>query len=109
MFKATRNQIKKTYGCVYCCGYRNAQNLENLLGLRRIAYNSGLYGWNYHVLEVDDNTCILTGYRGTFGINIDGEDLRELEKRVDKAWGKKEEIEKIRKDFQTFLLSKIMK
>lgn len=109
MFKTTRNQVKQTYFNVFCCGYCSAQNLEHLLGLRRIAYNSGLYGWNYHVLEVDDNTCILTGYRGTFGVNIDGEELRELDKRAGQVWGKKEEIEKLRKTFHTFLLSKIMK
>lgn len=109
MFKTTRNEIKKTYASIFCCGYCSAQNLENLLRLRRIAYNSGAYGWNYHVLEVTPDVCILTGYSGTFGVNIDGEELRELEKRADQAWGNKEETEKIRKDFQMFLLSKIMK
>lgn len=107
MFKTTKNQVKNTYWKIYQCGYCNVQSLEIILGFRRIAYNSGLYGWNYHVLELNDDACIVTGYRNTFGINIDGEELRELEKRAGQAWGNKEEIEKIRKDFHNLLLAQI--
>lgn len=109
MFKITKKDVKNSYNTIFCCGYCNAQHLEKVLRLRRIAYNSGAYGWNYHVLEVTPDVCILTGYSGTFGVNLDGKELRDLDARARQiihAEGNnnaEEEIEKLKNDFFAFL------
>lgn len=110
MFKITRNDIKNTYWKIFQCGYCEIQSLANILGFRKLAYNSGIYGWNYHLYEVNDDCCILTGYRGMFGISLDGEELRVFERRASKLTpNDKEEIQKLENDFYSFLIRKFEK
>lgn len=71
-FKITRKEIKENYRAVsvpYCA-------LQSLLDRKRpIAYNAGVYGWNYDVYdfrwEFSTDICICTGYRGYPGIPVD--------------------------------------
>ena len=71
-FKVTRKEIKENYRAVsvpYC-------ELQHLLRYRNpIAYNSGIYGWNYNMYDFScdfsTNICICTGYRGCPGIRVE--------------------------------------
>lgn len=69
-FKITRKQIKENYRAInvpYC-------ELQHLLHYRSpVAYNDGIYGWNYDVYNLSDfgtNICICTGYRNYPGIPV---------------------------------------
>ena len=69
--EATKNTIKRNYSNIINVGYTN---LENLLYLDDAKYyNHGVYGWNWDAYELDENTCLITGYRNTLGDNIDRE------------------------------------
>ena len=59
-FKTTRNQINQNYNNVICIGYCDAQYL--LQGKNPIAYNAGVYGWNYDLYTIG-GVAIVTGYR----------------------------------------------
>ena len=71
-FKVTRKEIKENYRAInvpYC-------ELQSLLSYRSpIAYNSGIYGWNYDVYDFSrdfsTNICICTGYRRYPGIPVE--------------------------------------
>lgn len=70
-FKVTRKQIKENYKAVnvpYC-------ELQHLLRYRSpVAYNTGIYGWNFDVYDFTDfstNICICTGYRLCPGIPVE--------------------------------------
>lgn len=67
-FKITRRELKEIYRVVnvpYC-------ELQHLLKYcSPIAYNAGVYGWNYDVYDFtryNTNICICTGYRCPPGI-----------------------------------------
>ena len=81
-FKITRKDIKENYRVInvpYC-------ELQSLLHYRNpIAYNSGVYGWNYDVYtfyDFDTNICICTGYRGYPGIPVDYEIYKNYEEKA---------------------------
>ena len=71
-FKITKKEIKENYRAVsvpYC-------ELQHLLRYRNpIAYNSGIYGWNYDMYDFSrdfsTNICICTGYRRYPGISVE--------------------------------------
>ena len=79
-FKVTRKEIKENYRAVsvpYC-------ELQHLLHYRSpIAYNSGIYGWNYDMYDFsrdfNTNICICTGYRNCPGIPV----AREIYSKYD--------------------------
>ena len=77
----TRNEIKRLYRNVYCVGYCDMYYLLQD-GARKIGYNSGVYGWNYTVYEINADTCILTGYRGFFGKKIPHKAWKVLEENL---------------------------
>lgn len=58
-FKTTRKEITQNYKNVICVGYCNAQYL--LQGKNPIAYNAGVYGWNYDLYDIN-GVAIVTGY-----------------------------------------------
>lgn len=76
----TRNQIRANYSRILYCGYCAMSHL--LLREKPIAYNSGLYGWNYDAYEID-GTIILTGYKNMFGMYINP---IEEEKQAQAIW-----------------------
>ena len=71
-FKVTGKEIKENYRAInvpYC-------ELQSLLHYRSpIAYNSGIYGWNYDVYDFrwdfSTDICICTGYRNYPGIPVE--------------------------------------
>lgn len=70
-FKITRRELKENYRCV-AVGYCDLQYLLHYCS--PIAYNSGVYGWNYDVYTFEQystNIAICEGYRGYPGIPID--------------------------------------
>ena len=69
-FKVTRRELKENYRCV-SVGYCDLQYL--LRYCSPIAYNSGVYGWNYDVYTFEQystNIAICTGYRNCPGIPV---------------------------------------
>lgn len=75
-FKVTSKEVKQNYSIVISIGYCGAQAL--LRYEKPIAYNSGVYGWNYDLYEISDNIAITTGYR-PIGKSIDYTLLGEAE------------------------------
>lgn len=79
-FFVTRPQVKKNYYRILCCNYCAMQYL--LMGKYPIAYNAGIYGWNYDLYDLD-GIALLTGYRGTYGQYINP---MEEEKHARAIW-----------------------
>ncbi len=63
--KVTRKDLTGQYGKIYRCGYCDLQPLFS--SSDATFYNAGVYGWNYDGFIIDNNTVILSGYRGMFG------------------------------------------
>ena len=109
-FKITRRELKENYRCV-SVGYCELQYI--LRDCSPIAYNSGVYGWNYDVYTFEQystNIAICTGYRGMPGKNLytAGISCREWDKKAEEIilkyqWDDvdkgKEELEKLLKEF----------
>lgn len=70
-FKVTRKEIKENYRAV-CVPYCELQHL--LQYCSPVAYNAGVYGWNYDMYDFtrySTNICICTGYRCPPGIPVE--------------------------------------
>lgn len=79
-FKTTRNELTATglpiVKIPYCC-------CQTLLKFQEpIAFNAGLYGWNYDVYKIN-NTLVVTGYSMTVK-GIEGKYYDDFEKRSKK-------------------------
>lgn len=79
--KTTRNIIMRTSNNVKCAGYCDLQAL--LRNHEPLAYNSGIYGWNFDVYEVYGVT-ICTGYRNMPGARC--KDISEFEEKAAAIW-----------------------
>lgn len=78
-FKTTVKEINNYYATVISLGYCDAQHL---LSYRSpIAYNAGIYGWNFD-LYVIDGIAITTGYRNTTGYRPDYKLVKKYEDKV---------------------------
>lgn len=75
--KATRKSIVESSTRVVSAGYCDLQNL--LINHSPIAYNAGVYGWNFDAYEIDDLT-ICTGYRNMPGKLANN--IREYDERA---------------------------
>ena len=78
--QATRKDIKARYNRIFNVGYCNMPYL--LTGIEPSFYNCGVYGWNWDAYEIEDNICIITGYRNTLGVDVDSKQLREYEEKA---------------------------
>lgn len=76
-FKTTRKEIHQNFKTVICIPYCGAQDL--LQEKNPIAYNYGVYGWNYDLYDVGGGVAIVTGYRPFGNIRPDGETLQKYE------------------------------
>ena len=76
--KITRNELKSNYKNIYYCGYCELQPI--IRESESKFYNAGMYGWNYSAYEINNNTVILSGYRGTFGRELSPEAKKILQK-----------------------------
>ena len=80
-FKTTRAAINRNYSRVYSVGYCGAQCL--LHGLSPVAYNAGIYGWNFDLYDVG-GVAICTGYRNMPGAAAPN--VREYEEAARRVW-----------------------
>lgn len=80
-FKTTSKQIKNNYGArfIFQAGYCELQNIFR--GISPIAYNAGIYGWNYDLFDID-GVAFTTGYRSMIGRNIPYELIKKYNKKV---------------------------
>ena len=87
-FKTTRKEINRNYNRVICIGYCQAQYLLN--GKNPIAYNSGVYGWNCDIYDIN-GVAIVTGYNPFGNIRPDYETIKKYEDEARKiacnSWG----------------------
>jgi len=60
-YKTTSKELKQGYYNIISVGYCDLQSLLSYES--PVAYNAGVYGWNYDVYDVD-GVAIATGYRG---------------------------------------------
>ena len=108
-FKVTSKALKSGYRCV-SAGYCELQYI--LRDCFPVAYNSGVYGWNYDVYTFErysTDIAICTGYWGMPGKNLytAGISCREWDKKAEEIILKyqlddvegKEELEKLLKEF----------
>ena len=77
-----KDVLRITRGNVYSIGYCKAQYL--LMFTHKVGYNSGIYGFNYDVYIVGDDT-IITGYRPFKAEKIDFDLLKMYEDKARKA------------------------
>lgn len=59
--KTTKKQITNNYINIICVGYCDLSYL--LKGQNASYYTCGVYGWNADIYHINNNTCIVTGYR----------------------------------------------
>lgn len=104
--KATRKMIKNNYSNIINVGYANLQHLFFYDTSKY--YNCGVYGWNWDGYELDENTCIITGYRNTLGDSIDINYIQEIDNKARKivnSWGtwsledKKQKLNELKNEF----------
>ena len=98
-FKTTRKAILDNCANVKSAGYCS---LHFLLRTREpIAYNCGVYGWNFDVYDVY-GVVICTGYRNMPGEKLTG--IEEYEKRAREIW----ETRNITYDVQCDMIEKLL-
>ena len=73
-----KNIINKTFKKVFSCGYCD---LQFITSKDPIAYNKGLYGWNYDLYDYN-GIAITSGYRNTCGKRIAREFLQYLQQKA---------------------------
>lgn len=93
----TRKDVNRMYTKVLRVGYGDLQYL--LREFKKIGYNSGLYGWNWDAYEIDNDTCIVTGYRNLTGERLDDkiiDKFNQLSKEIYNiiSWAEREEAYK---------------
>lgn len=82
LFKTTNKAIRNNYSKIIEISYCAAQNL--LRGVNRIAYTSGVYGWNADLYEVN-GVAIVTGYRPIGNIHPDYDLVREYDQKAEQV------------------------
>ena len=104
-FKVTSKEVKENV-IILSVGYCELTYL--LRGVDPVAYNAGVYGWNYDVYYLD-GVCICTGYRGmpkSKNVKKDYAIIKEYENKARTLWTKDltsyastEKIEELRNQF----------
>lgn len=102
--KMTRSDLRSLPGKILSCSYCSLQNL--LINHAPIAYNCGVYGWNWDAYRINGVT-ICTGCRNTIGKRIDFCDIVEYENRARRILDdytipfqtKQEQVEKLLAEF----------
>lgn len=98
--KITQKEVKRLYKNVIVLKYCGAQKL--LKHRNRSFWTEGYLGWNVDVYEVNNSTCIVTGYRPFGNITPDYDMVARYESLAERADGVgagKEAFDKILKDF----------
>lgn len=101
MFQATKKDVTAQYSKVVRVGYCDLQYL--LSGVERIAYNAGIYGWNWDCYEMSYEVAIVTGYRNLVGKRCPR--TEEFNNRARALWDlrdwteRKKKMEELRREF----------
>lgn len=116
--KTTINEVKSGFDKVFACGYCDLSYI--MYGVEPIAYNSGVYGWNWDlysnlwdVSHRDNYNAIITGYRNLKGLWVPDEIIErytneaksilaacdEITDPNDKIWARVERLQEMRKRF----------
>lgn len=82
--KISMKEIKKGYKNIVCVGYCDLWCL--LSSKEPKYYTAGVYGWNADVYEINNNTCIVTGYRPFGNIEIDYNIVKEYNKKAESIY-----------------------
>lgn len=61
MIKVNKKDIMDSYSNIISIGYCSLQYLLQCKDKKM--YTCGVYGWNSHIYHINNNTCIVTGYR----------------------------------------------
>lgn len=102
-YKTTQKAIKENYRNIIEVGYCELYYL--LLYENPVAYNSGVYGWNFDIYEIDSNAAICTGYRPIGNIKPNYATIKEYNLKASgilnnsERVNTKEEIEKLLQEF----------
>lgn len=83
MSKLTRKDVTKMYNKAYRVGYGDLYYI--LERCKKVGYNCGIYGWNWSCYELDDDTCIITGYRNTIGESIENNIVKKYNELSEKT------------------------
>lgn len=76
--KSISMKYTNNFSKVFRCGYCDLQHL--FTGFNRIAFNSGVYGWNCDIFaDFTTNICITTGYRNMRGDRIPSEMIEKYD------------------------------
>lgn len=81
-FKTTK-QIKQNYYNIISVGYCDTQHLLQFES--PVAYNSGIYGWNYDLYEIN-GVALITGYRPFNTKRPDYNIIKEYEDKARKIY-----------------------
>lgn len=107
-FKATRKDFE--HQRVISVGYCHLQHL--LSHESPIAYNAGVYGWNWDVYYIN-NVYICTGYRNLTGIRPDYDTVKKFEDQARKIsysnlpyQEKEKELNKLQREFIKEVITK---
>lgn len=76
--QTTQKEIKGAFNNIISIGYCDAWYLLRHMG--PTFYTCGVYGWNSDIYIINNNTCIVTGYR-PFG-NLKLDNIRELNEKA---------------------------
>ena len=84
-FRITKKEVIENYGNVRCIGYCAAQTL--LKNHKPIAYNCGVYGWNFDMYDVY-GVAICTGYRNlpNAQILVNYEEYEKTAKKIERDY-----------------------
>ena len=104
--RVTAKQIKSSFSNIICIGYCDLSYLLDKFNANY--YTCGVYGWNSDIHIINNNTCVVTGYRPFGNIRPNYETVRKYNKAAEKinSWenknsyeNKKKQLEKLLNDF----------
>lgn len=80
--RVNKKDILNSYKNIIPIGYCDAYYL--LSDQNKKYYTCGVYGWNADIYEIDNSTCIVTGYRPFGNIKNDYKILQKYEEQARK-------------------------
>lgn len=80
--KLTKKEVMNNFRNVISVGYCDLCFLERRLN--KIGYTCGVYGWNANVYRLNEDTCLVTGYRpfGNCKTSANVEEINEKAKDI---------------------------
>ena len=83
--KVAKKEIMENYKNVICVGYCDLCYLLKCIEPR--FFTNGVYGWNSDIYEINENTCICTGYRPFGNISANGRNIiKKYDNKAKAIW-----------------------